>query len=97
MNKYGEEPVSQKRSKAMNLASLRAVVAAYLVYLGSSLIVDHLRGSSTLSPVFVWLVGLVFITAGIVFGFYVWRHWRADHDAARYSEIGKNDSPPDSK
>ena len=97
MDRKSEETDVQKRSKAMNLASLRAVVAAYLIYLGFSLILDHLRGSSTLSPVFVWFVGLVFITAGIVFGFYIWRHWRADRDAARYSEIGKNDSPPDSK
>ncbi len=90
MNKNGEEPVIQKRSKAMNLASLRAVVAAYLIYLGSSLIVDHLRGRSTLSPVFVWLAGLFFIAVGIAFGFYVWKCWRADRDAA--CETGENNS-----
>ena len=93
MNQNSEETDMQKRSKATNLASLRAVVAAYLIYLGFSLILDYMRGRSTLSPVFVWLIGLVFITAGIVFGFYIWRRWCADRDAARFPETEKNDSP----
>ena len=91
MDRKNEETDMQKRSKAMNLASLRAVVAAYLIYLGCSLILDHLRGRSTLSPVFVWLVGLFFITAGIAFGFYIWKRWRVDRDTA--GRAGKTESP----
>ncbi len=90
MDRKNEETDMQKRSKAMNLASLRAVVAAYLIYLGCSLILDHLRGRSTLSPVFVWLVGLFFITAGIAFGFYIWKRWRVDRDTA--GRAGKTES-----
>ena len=96
MDRKCEETDVQKRSKAMNLASLRAVVAAYLIYLGFSLILDHLRGRSTLFPVFAWVAGLVFIAAGIAFGFYIWKRWRADCDAARFPKAEENDLP-DSK
>ena len=91
MGRKNEETDVQKQSKAMNLASLRAVVAAYLIYLGFSLILDHLRGRSTLSPVFVWLAGFVFIAAGIAFGFYIWKCWRADRDTA--GRAGETESP----
>ena len=86
MDRKSEESATQNRSKAMNLASLRALVAAYLIYLGISLIYDHLSGRSSLSPVFVWLTGLFFILAGICFGFYIWKRWRTDTQASRNAD-----------
>ena len=59
-----------KRTKVNNLAVLRAVVAAYLAWLGFSLIRDCLRGASTLSPAFSWTAGLVFIAAALAFVYY---------------------------
>ena len=81
MDRKPEESGSQKRAKAQNLATLRAVVAAYLVYLGGSMIVDHLRGRSTVSPILVWASGLFFIASGIAFGYFIWKNWRADSAA----------------
>ena len=74
-----------ERNKAGSIAALRVAVAVYLFYLGLSMIRDLLRGVSTMSPVFVWIVGLVFIAAAVAFGFYTWRRWRADVEAARFS------------
>jgi hypothetical protein len=72
-----------KRARASNVATLRAVVAAYLLYLGGSLIWDMLKGKSTLSPAFAWIAGLGFIAAALVFGFYTWKRWRAELEAAK--------------
>ncbi len=76
----------KKRTKALNLATLRAVVAAYLVYLGGSIVFDMLRGRSTLSPAFAWISGLFFVAVGLLFGLYTWRRWKADAEAARSPE-----------
>ena len=85
MNRKTEETPAQKRNRAMNIATLRAVVAAYLVYLGGSLIVDYLRGRSGVSPILAWGPGLLFIAAGIGFGYYTWKIWRAAAAAAEPS------------
>ncbi len=73
-----------KRTKASNFAVLRTLVAAYLVWLGFSLIRDHLRGVSTLPPALVWAAGLGFIAAALAFGFYTWKLWRRELDAAKF-------------
>ena len=78
MDRKPEETPVQKRNRAMNLASLRAVVAAYLVYLGGSLIVDHLRGRSEMPPLLAWAAGLIFIAAGLGFGYYIWKQWKSE-------------------
>ena len=82
-----------ERNKAGSIAALRAAVAGYLFYLGLSMIRDLLRGVSTMSPVFVWAVGLVFIAAAVAFGFYTWRRWRADLEAARFSAKAEDEGP----
>lgn len=69
---------AQMRTKAINLATLRAVVAGYLIYLGASLIYDLLKGRTSLSPALSWSMGLLFIAAGVGYGLYVWRRWQAD-------------------
>ena len=90
MDRKTEETPAQKRAKAQNLATLRAVVAAYLVYLGGSMIVDYLRGRSTVSPVLVWISGLFFIAAGLGFGYFIWKNWRASAAAEPPAEEVQN-------
>ena len=72
-----------KRTKATNTATLRAVVAGYLLYLGGSLLWDLLKGTSTLSPALAWTAGLGFIAAALAFGLYTWRTWRRELEAAK--------------
>ena len=67
-------------NRLRGFAIVRAVVAGYLVYLGGSLIYDYLGGSSTMSPVAAWGLGLLFIAAGAGFGVYTWRRWRAEEN-----------------
>ncbi len=63
---------------ARNRAILRAVVGAYLIYLGVSLLRDHLGGGSSLAPLFAWGIGVFFALAGAGVIVYTWRRWRAD-------------------
>ena len=63
--------------RAANSLALRAVVAAYLVYLGGSLIYDRLIGKADIPAAVVWLGGLLFIVCGLLFMVYTWRRWRA--------------------
>ena len=84
-----------KRTRANNLAVLRALVAAYLAWLGFSLIRDCLRGASTLSPAFAWTVGLVFIAAALAFAFYIWRQWKRELAAARLPKPEANEADPE--
>ena len=72
-----------KRTRANNLAVLRALVAAYLAWLGFRLIRDCVRGASTLSPAFAWTAGLVFIAAALAFAFYIRRQWKRELAAAK--------------
>ena len=67
-----------EHSKAVNHAVLRGVIAGYLVYLGGSLIYDLIKGTSSLSPVLCWTVGPLFVIAGVAFGYFAWRRWKAD-------------------
>ena len=84
-----------KRTRANNLAVLRAVVAGYLAWLGFSLIRDFLRGTSTLSPAFAWTAGLVFIAAALAFAFYIWRQWKRELAAARLPKPEANEADPE--
>lgn len=69
---------AQKRTKAMNFATMRAVVAGYLVYLGGSLIYDYLKSRSDMTPLQAWGFGLLFIAAGVGYGLYTWKRWQAE-------------------
>ncbi len=69
-------------NRSGNMAALRAVVAAYLVYLGGSLVWDRLTGKSDMALWAVWGCGILFIAAGIAFGVFTWRRWQADKKMA---------------
>ena len=72
------EDNSRNRTAAVYKAVLRAAVAGYLIYLGVSMIIDHLNGTSALASWIVWTAGPVFAAAGAVFGWVTWKRYRAE-------------------
>ncbi len=68
-------------AQSMNRAALRAVVGAYLIYLGVSLIRDFLNGKNTMAPWFAWGSGIFFALAGAAVIAYTVRRYRAEKQA----------------
>ena len=66
----------QKRAQAGMKATFRALVAAYIIYLGYKII-------SGAAGFWQSAAGAVFIAAALAFGVYAWRRWRIDLEAAR--------------
>ena len=63
--------------------TLRAVISVYIIYLGWTVLKGVRNGSSPV-PVWVgWLVAIVFTAAAIAFGFYTWKTYLRDKEAAR--------------
>ena len=87
------KPNDAGRQKSVNMAALRAVVAAYLIYLGGSMIWDRLNGKGSLPPALTWLAGLAFLFGGAAYGWYVWRRWRRERDAAAGSGGSAGEEP----
>ncbi|MBP5294295.1 MAG: hypothetical protein J6Y95_01095 [Lachnospiraceae bacterium] len=75
------------RNRAIAMASLRAVVAGYLVYLGGKLISDYLKGESEIIPWMVWVFGPLFIVAGLAFGFYTWKRYQKEKAEAQAEAV----------
>ena len=75
----------QLRSRAANRAALRGAIAAYLIYLGVSLIVDLVRGKSTDRPYLIWAAAIVFVLGGLGFAWYTWTRWKIDAGEAEGS------------
>ena len=73
----------QKRAKAGTSATLRAVVALYLLYLGYQLLRSAAAGSGEFPAWAGWTFGMFFLLAGLGFGVYIWKRWRTDVEAAR--------------
>ena len=78
MSKDRSENKSIDTRRAGNIASLRAVVAGYLIYLGVSLVRDRLTGKSDMALWLAWVCCAVFVIAGAAFGWYTWKRWRAE-------------------
>ncbi|MBR4224252.1 MAG: hypothetical protein IKR73_05530 [Oscillospiraceae bacterium] len=62
----GSDP--QRTSKANRAALLRAVVAAYIAYLGYKIMQAE---DTTMSPVTAHIIGIAFIAAAAAFGVYI--------------------------
>ncbi len=86
----------QKRAKAGTTATFRGIVCAYIAWLGIRLIRGAADEGSTLPVWAGWLAGIAFIAAAAGFGFYIWKRWRLDVEAARLpeTEAGKNEEEP---
>ena len=74
MNRNG----SGNRGSESGMALVRAVVAGYLIYLGVSIVRDRLAGKSAMAPWLAWGCGVLFVTAGAVFGWFTWKRYRAE-------------------
>lgn len=81
MDDRKQEDDAARKSRAGNRAALRLAVAAYLLYLGYSILRDMLTGISSLSPVLGWTAGMAFIVCGLLFGWYSWKRWKEARDA----------------
>lgn len=97
MNNNESEKRSIDRGRAVNVASLRAVVAVYLMYLGVSLVRDRLTGTSDMALWLAWLCGIFFVLAGAAFGWFTWKRWRADTAVkpANKEEKQPEEDPPE--
>ncbi len=84
----------QKRARAGTAATFRALVSAYLIYLGWSVLKGIRNGSSSVPTWAGWLAALVFAAAAIAFGFYTWKTWRRDLEAARLPESSDEAAVP---
>lgn len=73
----------QKRARAGTSATLRAVVALYIAYLGWSVIKGVREGGTSMAPWIGWTAGVVFLAAAAAFGCYAFWRWRRDLEAAR--------------
>ncbi len=82
----------QKRAKAGTAATFRAIVAIYIIYLGYNILKSTIDGSSTLPAWAGWVIGVFFIAAALGFGFYIWRRWRIDLEAARLPETDEEET-----
>lgn len=84
-----------KRSKAVNIATIRAVVAVYVAYLGCSIIRGVRDGGSTMSPALGWAIGVFFIAAAAAVLVYTWKRWRAELEAARLPATSSSEAADD--
>ncbi len=73
----------QKRARAGTTATLRAVVAAYIIYLGWTVLRRVLNGTSPVPVWVAWLVAVVFTAGAIGFLFYTWKTYLREREAAR--------------
>ena len=92
MNDRHPESDTAGRARALNLATLRAVVAAYLLYLGVSTLVSLAKGESSLSPLFGWSIGILFTGSALAFGWYTWKRWRTEQDVSGSVQPSEPDS-----
>ena len=70
-----------RKNRADTRALLRGLVSAYLLYLGRKLMTGANR-DPTFSPVLGCLAGGLFAAAALAFGFYTWRRYLSDREAA---------------
>lgn len=70
-----------RKNRADTRALLRGLVSAYLLYLGWKLISGAGRDPA-FSPVLGYLAGGLFAVAALAFGFYTWRRYLSDREAA---------------
>ena len=90
MNDKNPQYDVQKRARASTAATLRAVVALYLIYLGYTILKNTIRGESTLPLWLGWTAGIVFIAGSLGFCVYIYRRWRADLESARLTPPEQN-------
>ena len=86
----------QKRAKAGTSATFRGVVALYIIYLGYKVIQGAGDETSTMPPWLCWVGGIALIAAGLGCGYYAWRRWHIDVEAARIKNENTEEDTPES-
>ena len=93
---FSQNESDRRKTKITNVATLRIVVAGYLIYLGFSILRDVQKGEPGSLPVWVlWLAGIVFIVFALGFGYYTWRQYQKEIEALRSESAEKNPAEDD--
>jgi TRAP-type C4-dicarboxylate transport system permease small subunit len=91
----------QKRARAGSSAVFRVVVAAYIIYLGWTVLRGVLNGTSPVPVWVAWLVAIVFTAGAGAFLFYTWKKYLRDREDARIvphqEQLSEEDSSEDSE
>ena len=73
----------QRRARAGTSATLRALVAGYLVYLAWQIVKGVRTGETSMSPTVGYAAAAFFLLAALAFAVYLIRRWRREVEAAR--------------
>lgn len=85
VNRRAEYDV-QRRARAGTNATLRALVAGYLVYMAWQILKNVRSGETTMTPAVGYAAAAVFLLAAAAFAVYLIRRWRIEVEAARLPE-----------
>ncbi len=84
----------QRRARAGTSATLRALVAGYLLYLAWQIVKGVRTGETSMSPAVAYAAAAFFAIAALAFVVYLIRRWRKEVEAARLpaqTETGETD------
>ena len=73
----------QRRARAGTGATLRALVAGYLVYLAWQILRNVRAGETTMTPAVAYAAAAFFLLAAAAFAVYLIRRWRIEVESAR--------------
>lgn len=76
----------QRRARAGTSATLRALVAGYLIYLAWQILRNVRSGETTMPPAAGYAAAGLFLLAAVAFAVYLIRRWRIEVEAARLPE-----------
>lgn len=82
----------QKQNHAFTAMALRLTVAAYLAVLGYKIITNQ---DTTMPPALAMIPGGTMILAAVLFCVYIGFRWKADKQAAEYTEIQEKEQNHD--
>ena len=91
--KHHAEYNVQKRARAGTSATLRALVAGYLVYLAWQILQNVRSGATSMKPAVAYAAAGFFLLAAVAFAVYLIRRWRIEVEAARLPEALEADVP----
>ena len=77
----------QRRARAGTSATLRALVAGYLVYLAWQIVKGVRSGETSMSPAVGYAAAACFLLAALVFAVYLIRRWKKEVEAARLPAV----------
>lgn len=85
----------QRRARAGTSATLRALVAGYLLYLAWQIVKGVRAGETSMSPAVAYTAAAFFVIAALAFIVYLIRRWRKEVEAARLPIATGNEDSED--